>query len=280
MGGKRERGDLVREPEEVFVNLFGVLLALSLAQDPNVWRSPTARLLENSQTAEWVSDERDDGRYFRFTIEGRGPVHVYVPRFYNPDTAIAVVYLHGFYTDVDRAMEEFFLTQQFRNSGRNALFVIPATRSAPGDPILWPNLEQLLETVRIYTKLPLPMGPTTLIAHSGGYRNVSAWLDHKRLRRVILVDGLYGDEQEFHTWVTRGELRQLVLVGYDTRERAEVVTRNIRQRYSLEIFPYLFDELPARAQRVKVVLIRSERFDHMRLIESGAVIPWLLHSFR
>jgi hypothetical protein len=42
----------------------------------------------------------------------------------------------------------------------------------------------------------------------------------------------------------------------------------------------MFDELPDNARRARLVALQSERFDHMSLVTSGRLLPWLLHVLR
>jgi hypothetical protein len=209
-------------------------------------------------------------------------VHVWRPRAYRRESANVVVYLHGFFTNVDGAVREHQLTQQFRDSGRNALFIVPETRSWRTDPILWPDLEQLVVAVERRLKLKRPEGEIVLLGHSGAYKTMSGWLKHEKVARVLLVDGMYGDEREYQAWLDAPAPapRQLVLVGYDTQQRAEWLAKKHAAAVQLETLPWLYDELPPRVKSARLVTVQSERFDHMQLITEGRLVPWLLHAFR
>ncbi len=257
------------------------LLCLSvLAQTSDEGPTPAQLLVSHTTEREYVDELWEDGRYVRFGTKDKGPVHVWRPRTYRRDTAETVIYLHGFYTDADKALLEHQLLTQFRDSGKNALFVVPETRSWRTDPFYWNDLEELLAQVEKRTKQKRPQGPVTVVGHSGGYRTVVEWLKHASLARVVLVDGMYGNDDDFKKWVdasTDQGVKQLVLVGFDTAQHSEWFLRKQPTAIRLDDLPYLYDELPSAMARSKVLYFQSERFDHMAMVTSGRLLPWLLH---
>ncbi|HEY0882799.1 MAG TPA: hypothetical protein VGD87_14760, partial [Archangium sp.] len=108
-------------------------LFLVLAQVPDAGpqepTTPAAELVARTTQGEYVEQLLDDGRYVRFGTDDAGPVHVWRPRSYRADTALTVVYVHGFYTSSDQALREHRLVTQFRDSNENALFIVPEARS-------------------------------------------------------------------------------------------------------------------------------------------------------
>jgi pimeloyl-ACP methyl ester carboxylesterase len=260
------------------------LLLSVLAQSSDEGPTPAQQLVTRTVEREYVDELWEDGRYQRFGTKDKGPVHVWRPRTYRRDTAETVVYLHGFYTDVDHAILEHQLLTQFRDSGKNALFIVPETRSWRTDPFFWNDLEELLATVEKRTKQKRPAGPITVVGHSGGYRTVVEWLKHASLGRVVLVDGMYGNDDEFKKWVDEDkgkdgtpEVKQLVLVGFDTVQHTEWFLRKQPTAIRLDDLPYLYDDLPSSMAKSKVLYFQSERFDHMAMVTSGRLLPWLLH---
>jgi hypothetical protein len=268
--------------------MLSLWLVLFAAQVPDAGAapepdSPAVQLIARTQERELVDQLLDDGRHQRFGTRDNGPVHVWRPRGYRAETAATIIYVHGFYTDVDRAMLEHNLAGQFRDSGRNALFIVPEARSARQDPVLWPDLPALLAAVKARLRIALPKGPVIVLGHSGAYKTVAGWLGQVPLAQVVLVDGLYGSDDEFHRWLADARSpmpRQLVLVGFDTQPRVEWFLRRHGLAVRLDTLPYLFDELPAAARRAPVLSLQSERFGHMELVTSGRLLPWLLHALR
>lgn len=259
--------------------MLKLLVMLLAGVDGGTEPSTPARLLvERTTSTEYVNELLDDGRYVRFGTEDNGPVHVWSPRTLKRDGAV-VIYVHGFFTDVDAAMREHRLTAQFRDSGRNAVFIVPEARSWRTDPILWPELPKLLTNVEQRTKTRLPSGPIVLVGHSGAYRTLAGWLTEPRVKQVLLVDGLYGNEKDFEAWLDAGDGHQLVLVGYDTKQRGEWLSKK-RPSVTVDTLPWLYDELPATVRKASLVHVHSERLDHMGLVTDGRLLPWLLHAFR
>ncbi len=260
------------------MGFIDVVMLAYLVQAPV---SPAARLVQETTEAEWVSELLDDGRHYRFGTDTSGPVHVYVPRGVTAANADIVIYLHGFYTDVDEAVRTQSLFTQFRDSSRKSIFIVPQTRSAKGDTLFFAQLSKLLSEVSRRTGLSLGSQPIMAVAHSGGYRLVVEWLNEPRLMKIILIDGLYGNEADLKRWLTLPQAggRQLVLVGFDTQPRAERAMESLSPRVVLRQVPYLFDNVKPEWKTARLVSIQSERFDHMALIESGRLLPWLLRVF-
>lgn len=243
--------------------------------------SPAMQAVKATTENELVDQLNEDGRHLRFGTKDKGAVHVWRPRTFRAAGAVTIVYLHGFFTDVDRAVLEHQLLTQFRDSGRNAIFVVPEARSGRTDPVFWDHLPTLLSTVERRTKLKLPER-VVVVGHSGAYKTIVEWLEHEKLEQVMLVDGLYGNDEEFADWVSAAEAktRQLVLIGFDTQQRSEWFLKKHPEAVRLDDLPYLFDELPQATRKAKLVYFQSERFDHMGLVMSGRLLPWLLHAFR
>jgi hypothetical protein len=264
---------------------FALLLTLSQLPDGGAPAEPTTpvrELINRTVESEWVEQVLDDGRYVRFGTKDSGPVHVWRPRSYRKDSAEIVVYVHGFYTNVDDAIRQHQLITQFRDSGRNALFIVPEARSWRTDPVLWPDLEKLILAVEKRLRVERPKGNVVLVGHSGAYKTISGWLAQPKVSQVLLVDGMYGDEKEFKEWLDATDApspRQLVLVGYDTQQRAEWLARK-HASVQLDTLPWLYDDLPGNVRKAPLLTVQSERFDHMQLVTEGRLLPWLLHTFR
>ena len=54
-----------------------------------------------------------------------GPVHLWWPEGYDAATAVTIVYVHGYWVDVDDAWLQYGLSEQFGVAAVNALFVAP-----------------------------------------------------------------------------------------------------------------------------------------------------------
>jgi hypothetical protein len=204
-----------------------------------------------------------------------GPVYVWTPPGYRADTAGIAVYVHGYYTDLDDAWRDHDLAAQFAASGRNALFIVPEAPAGGHQAVSWEQLGDLVREVRRQGALIMPWGPLVVLGHSGAYRTLLAWLDDPRIEHVVILDGLYGNEQPFLDWLDRGgpARRRLTLIGLDTLRWTELVTH--AERHDLDWIPDDPADVPAAARAARLLHIRSQ-FSHMELITAGKALPVLL----
>jgi hypothetical protein len=215
------------------------------------------------------------GRALRLET-AHGPVYVWTPPGYRADTAGVAVYVHGYYTDVDDAWREHALAAQFAASGRNALFIVPEAPAGGHGAVYWNQLGDLVREVRRHGALVMPWGPVVALGHSGAYRTLLAWLDDRQLAHVVLLDGLYGNEQPFLDWLDHGrQARRLTLIGLDTLRWTELAAAGHPEAYSLDWIPDDPADVPAAARAARLLHIRSQ-YSHMDLITEGKALPVLL----
>jgi hypothetical protein len=220
-----------------------------------------------------VRKKEAGGEHIRLETK-KGPVHVWIPPGYVSETAGIALYVHGYYTDVDTAWKEHRLAEQFRASGRNALFIVPEAPDGLGQHVFWPELGDLIAEVRKQIGLRRPWGPVVAMVHSGGYRTAVTWLDDDLIDDLVLLDAMYGDEDAFRDWITADDSRGLVLVGADTLRWTESFAREQRLR--------ALGEIPDRARPVprgERVYLRGQ-YGHMDLVTNGKVIPVLYRMTR
>lgn len=259
-----------------------ILLALLGLSGRPGWRSAAAdprRQVARSAEA--------GGEHIRIATS-RGPVHVWIPAGYRQERAGIALYVHGYYIHVDRAWTEHRLAEQFRASGRDAMFIAPEAPAGGGDEVSWPVLGELLVEIRQRTGLRRPWGPVVALAHSGGYRTALAWLEHRPLEQVVLIDALYGEEDAFRAWLEEPRGRagnQLLLVGGDTIPWTEPFVREPGGGAPAAT-ARVFNRLPDRAQvvderaRAAPLLYFRSQYSHMQLVEGGRAIPVLLQLTR
>ena len=104
-----------------------------------------------------VKSAEAGGQHIRLATE-HGPVHLWMPPGYRQETAGIALYVHGYYTDVDRAWTEHRLAAQFRDSGRNALFIAPEAPAGAADEVRWPLLASSCRSAAP-DRLAPPVGP-------------------------------------------------------------------------------------------------------------------------
>jgi hypothetical protein len=226
-------------------------------------------------------DRLEGGRHWRF-VTPQGPVHVWRPRGYHNHRAGIVVYVHGHFIDVDRAWRQFHLARQFRASRQNALFIVPEAPRSFDHDINYPALGRLLRMVVRATGVGLPRGHIVAVAHSGGFRTVASWLDYRWLNHVILLDALYGGEEEFGHWIDedkRHRQHKMVLVGSDTRRQSERFVRQFRYGRRRGFIPGRFGDLTRPERRTRLLYMTSQ-YGHNEMVKNGKVLPLVLRNTR
>jgi hypothetical protein len=225
-------------------------------------------------------DKKEDtvlgGRHFRINTS-RGAVHVWVPPDYVRETAGTVVYVHGYYTDADGAWREYDLARQFKASHQNAMFIVPDAPSGNDDDVKWPALKDLRRAVT-RANIHLPDGPVVVMGHSGAFRTVMQWVDHRLVDQIILLDALYAGEAAFDEFIASGKRaddHKLIVVAASTAEGSASFARRYKFAVARERMPSSAGGFSRRERGAKLLYIRSQ-FDHMAIVTSGKVIPTLL----
>lgn len=203
----------------------------------------------------------DGGEHWRLLVLGSA-VHVYKPNGFDPHTGGLVVYAHGYFDDADSAWAGHRLAEQFKKSGRNAIFVVTEAPKGDDDKVVHWHLGWLLHEVFRATGLPRPRGETIAVAHSGGFRAIVEWIKRHNLAEIVLIDGLYQNEAELAAWLKGGRSRRLTLVSIDTKPRADAFIAK------------LDDKTLAKLVDVRPVV------DHMGVITGGRVLPEVITCTR
>jgi hypothetical protein len=217
------------------------------------------------------------GDHWRIDTDN-GPVHVFCPAGYDAARAGTVVYIHGYWDDVDEAWREYKLADQLDASGKQALFVVPEAPQTLDDEVRWASLGDLLRAVHAATGLPRPSGPVVVIGHSAAYRTIVPWLDYEPLENVILLDAFYGNEEDYVRWLSEAKghaSHRLTIVADDTVRFAEPFVKRFKDAVALAALPDAWNELPPEAKKARLLYIRSQA-RHMQLVTDGKWLPLLL----
>jgi len=280
-------GQFGGRPERLVPFHFGQVDAarnypLLVARRDAAWKSVPVVLTASTSTTtppEWTTWRASDvpdvapivegGKHARL-LTAEGPVHVWRPAGYNPASAGIAIYLHGYFTTVDRAWIDHRLAAQFAASGRNALFIVP--EASIGDEEMPPylDLEALLAVVE-KSGVTIPSGPLVVAAHSGGFRGLIVWLANPRVKQVVMIDALYGKLEELRAWLDRPG-HKAILIGAETDARSTYFTRKRKSAARRETMPLAASELTPKERRATVLSILAQH-DHMGLIVSGQVLP-------
>lgn len=246
---------------------------MSIAPRSHLSRS---HLEDDDSRLEKQEDTVLGGKHFRIRT-GRGAVHVWVPPDYDRETAGTVIYVHGYYTDADGAWREHELARQFKASRQNAMFIVPDAPSSNDDEVQWPALKDLRRAVT-RANIHLPDGPVVVIGHSGAFRTVMQWVDHRLVDQIILLDALYAGEAAFDEFIASGKRaddHKLIVVAASTAEESSSFARRYKFAVARERMPSVVSGFSRRERGAKLLYIRSQ-FEHMAIVTSGKVIPMLL----
>jgi hypothetical protein len=219
---------------------------------------------------EVVLDERvQAGHHWRLET-ARGAVHVWAPADYDAATAATVVFVHGYWVDVDEAWEAYRLSQQFALSGINALFIAPEAPSGKRKPIAWPKLPELLRTVADGIDLAMPTQRLVAAGHSGAYRTLAAWLATPSLDTVVLLDALYAEDGVL-PWVRASEDHRLVNIVYETGRISNYVHRRLPSTRRVLGLP--LGGLPD----ARILHVQTDA-GHWELVTEGVALPLALRA--
>jgi hypothetical protein len=225
---------------------------------------------------EKTEDTVAGGKHWRIKTKA-GAVHVWVPPDYDRASAGTVIYVHGYWTDADGAWRDHGLARQFRASKQNALFIVPDAPSNNEDSVKWPALKDLRRAIA-RANIIMPDGPVIVMGHSGAFRTVMQWVDHKLVQQIILLDAMYAGESAFDAFIGHGkraDQHKLIVVGADTAQGSEGFAKKYKFAVAREKMPDSYDGFKKREKSAKLLYIRSQ-FNHMAIVTSRKVIPVLL----
>ncbi|HSN26019.1 MAG TPA: hypothetical protein VLT45_07030 [Kofleriaceae bacterium] len=220
-----------------------------------------------------------DARHVRIETRHHGPIHVWVPDGYDPEHAGVVVYVHGYFANVDDAWREYKLAHQFDASGLDAMFIACEAPTSPVDAVTWPSLSELLARVDAEPSLDLPDGPVIAVGHSGAHRTLSEWLDDPDLHTLVLLDALYGKVDEVEDWVARAPEHRLIDVSVITRPWAEQLHEALPETVVYDGLRAVRADHGKSARHARVVHVRA-RVGHMPLVTNGVALPTVLRTLR
>lgn len=238
------------------------------------WAIADGLLTGPNETQHPVAVAANAGKHVR--IDGpHGPIHVWVPAGYRPETAATIIYVHGYYDNADTAYVGHHLPEQFAMSALNAVFVVPEAPSATKVPINYPSVGALLQLVETKAGITRGMALTAAVGHSGAFRTINAWLDEPLVDRVILIDGMYANDEQLEAWLRASPHHRLITVGEDTIMWNEQLARALPEMVVIDRIPPTYDTWPVEAKTARAVYVRAQ-FMHMPLVTDGIVLPSLL----
>lgn len=257
-----------------------VALALALSVSPALAKKTASAQVAKKKADDEKLEKKEDkvagGTHWRIKTKA-GAVHVWVPPGYDRATAGTVVYVHGYWTDADGAWKDHKLAQQFKASRQNALFIVPDAPSSNEEGVAWPSLKDLRRAVQ-RANIMLPDGPVIAMGHSGAFRTIMQWVDHKLISQIILLDAMYAGQSAFDDFIhggKRADHHKLVVVGAGTAESSASFIKKYKFAVAREKMPASYGDFTKREKRAKLLYIHSQ-YEHNAIVTSGKVIPVLL----
>ncbi|MBI3196410.1 MAG: alpha/beta hydrolase [Rhodospirillales bacterium] len=169
---------------------------------------------------------------------------LYLPPGFDPARPVLIVlYLHGQGATLERdVMVRQAVPRQVADSGANIALVAPQLALDAGDSSagnFWRGghfakyIDEAAERLmRLYGQRSAGRGfnlaPVVIVAYSGGYLSAAYALErggaNHRIKGVILMDALYGDEDKFATWFAARRRQAFLLSAYTDSTRDENAT--------------------------------------------------------
>ena len=165
-------------------------------------------------------------------------VAFFIPKnFRTTGTVDFIVHFHGWNNTVAGTLAQFNLVQQFCDSGKNAILIVPeGPRNAPdsfggkledtnGFKIFMAEAVAKLRASGALAKNYFEIGGVIISGHSGGYHVMAAILDHggQPIKEAWLFDALYGGAENFVAWQKRenGQMMNIYTDHGGTKDESE-----------------------------------------------------------
>jgi hypothetical protein len=180
-------------------------------------------------------------------------VIIFIPKGYKPKKKNDfVIHFHGWNNNVDSVLSQFKLIEQFSESGKNAILIVPqGPKNAPdsfGGKLEEENgFHRFMNEIvgLLYQKKILSnpsIGDVILSGHSGGFRVISYILMRggltDKIKEVFLFDGLYGQIEKYTYWLDHytGKFINIYTKNGGTKEESE----NLMECFNSWKVPYIF----------------------------------------
>lgn len=243
------------------------------------------------KNAPYPHSSRENGFKTKDKVFPREPHYVdatvalFVPsRFQQSDRVNLMVYLHGHFGNVRRALERHRLREQIVASGKNVILVFPEGPKDAGDSGcgkledaggLKRLVEEAARVLHSAGRIRDPkIGRVLIAGHSGAYRGISFCVEHggldAELSDVCLLDASYGRLDAFVDWTAKHPKGTFfsIFTNHLASENVYLMT-HLRQRHvahELAAEQFADDEF---LKRNRVAFLHAEKLTH------DATVAWL-----
>ncbi len=205
-------------------------------------------------------------------------VALFIPKGYRPEKRTdLLIYLHGHFNNIHRAMFECRLREQVVASGRNVILVFPeGPKESPDsgggrleeEGGLKHLVEEALDVLVAERKIPgKELGRVALAGHSGAYRAIAFCLERGGLEDhvgpVCLLDASYGLLDNFVDWLAGNQDARLfsVFTAHLADENVYLMTHLRTLKVSYELLDEE-DASEAIIQRARVAFVNTQKLNH------------------
>lgn len=172
-------------------------------------------------------------------------VVMFIPKGYFITGSVdLVIYFHGWWNNVDSALNQFKLIEQFSRSKKNAIFVFPEGPKNSPDSFggkledsagLRIFINEVMKTLQENGKIKKrKLGQVILAGHSGAYRVMAFSLMRSGIpeyvKEVYLFDALYGQLEKYVYWFDHfnGKLINIFTDDGGTKEQSEILMDDLK----------------------------------------------------
>jgi len=117
-----------------------------------------------------------------------------------------------------------------------------------------------------------------VMGHSGAFRTVMQWVDHRLVDQIILLDAMYAGEHAFDEFIKSGKRadnHKLIVVAASTEQGSRAFASKYKFAVAREKMPADAGGFSRRERGAKLLYIRSQ-YEHMSIVTGKKVIPLLL----
>ncbi len=239
-----------------------------------------------------------EGKFFAYKDHyDDSTVQILIPQNFAPKKTVELfIWFHGWYNNIDSANGYFGLTEQFRNAGRNAIFIFPeGPKNAPdsyGGKLERPEMftlfiNNLLKKIEAVKGLPKSYSikdcKITLAGHSGAYRVISKIIQYNKIDELLLFDAMYGGNDAYLKWIAENKQHRFIHIytkDGGTFENTKQVMQQLQDSLKLAIISVTEDELKMNHLRVNKPLFIYSNNEHNEVITLNSNLFRFLHRWK
>jgi hypothetical protein len=225
------------------------LARLASAQNPDASYSTYGELMISPfESAPFPHPKRAEGHQYKdkfFSAKEHysdSRVAIFIPKVFRETGSVDfVVHFHGWQNEVTNVLRQYQLPEQFVESGRNAVLIVPQGPKNASDSFggkledsdgFKRFMDEVVVNLREHSALKnreFTLGKIILSGHSGGYQVISSIVDRGGLtghiKEVWLFDALYAQTDKFRAWAEKehGRLVNIYTERGGTKEETELM---------------------------------------------------------